>query len=136
MKLTDLKWEDKISNPSQMGGIETYVIDNGPGRGTRIAWINTGSGFRYKVVIDRGLDIADAFYNQYNLSWISHLGITPPQPFSAKGIDWLRTFGGGLLTTCGLSHVGGPESDEYGERDRKSTRLNSSHVKISYAVFC
>ncbi|MFA7472521.1 MAG: aldose 1-epimerase family protein [Spirosomataceae bacterium] len=116
MKLTDLKWEDKISNPSQMGGIETYVIDNGPGRGTRIAWINTGSGFRYKVVIDRGLDIADAFYNQYNLSWISHLGITPPQPFSAKGIDWLRTFGGGLLTTCGLSHVGGPESDEFGER--------------------
>src|SRR5690606_41541755 len=24
----------------------------------------------------------------------------------------------------------------YGSRDRKSTRLNSSHVKISYAVFC
>src|SRR5690606_41352959 len=26
--------------------------------------------------------------------------------------------------------------DEQHERDRKSTRLNSSHVKISYAVFC
>src|SRR5690606_41453456 len=29
--------------------------------------------------------------------------------------------------------------DQHGiaqERDRKSTRLNSSHVKISYAVFC
>src|SRR5690606_39826021 len=25
---------------------------------------------------------------------------------------------------------------EVDERDRKSTRLNSSHVKISYAVFC
>src|SRR5690606_42044442 len=25
---------------------------------------------------------------------------------------------------------------EYGAVDRKSTRLNSSHVKISYAVFC
>src|SRR5690606_26647685 len=24
----------------------------------------------------------------------------------------------------------------YGDGDRKSTRLNSSHVKISYAVFC
>src|SRR5690606_41663995 len=24
----------------------------------------------------------------------------------------------------------------YARRDRKSTRLNSSHVKISYAVFC
>src|SRR5690606_42032970 len=26
--------------------------------------------------------------------------------------------------------------DPVGHRDRKSTRLNSSHVKISYAVFC
>src|SRR5437870_13871156 len=31
-----------------------------------------------------------------------------------------------------------PEDDRLGERhsDRKSTRLNSSHVAISYAVFC
>src|SRR5690606_41209590 len=28
------------------------------------------------------------------------------------------------------------ESDRDSCRDRKSTRLNSSHVKISYAVFC
>src|SRR5690606_41780902 len=28
------------------------------------------------------------------------------------------------------------ESLEYEIKDRKSTRLNSSHVKISYAVFC
>src|SRR5207302_6657155 len=34
-------------------------------------------------------------------------------------------------------HVGGlPDQDAAGEGDRKSTRLNSSHVKISYAVFC
>src|SRR5256885_5886161 len=26
--------------------------------------------------------------------------------------------------------------DSYGKRDRKSTRLNSSHLVISYAVFC
>src|SRR3712207_7465791 len=35
-----------------------------------------------------------------------------PQPLSHRGIDWLRGFGGGLLTTCGLSHVGGPERSE------------------------
>src|SRR3989442_8889679 len=28
------------------------------------------------------------------------------------------------------------EPQATGERDRKSTRLNSSHVRISYAVFC
>src|SRR5690606_42023418 len=32
---------------------------------------------------------------------------------------------------------GGAEGAAWcGQRDRKSTRLNSSHVKISYAVFC
>lgn len=111
-----LTWKNKICNPAQIGGIETAVIDNGPGRGTRIAWINTGTGLRYKVVIDRAMDIADAFYNQHSLAWLSHLGVTPPQPFSDKGVDWLRTFGGGLLTTCGLNHVGGPETDAFGER--------------------
>jgi hypothetical protein len=109
-------WRDKISNPAQLGGIETAVMNNGLGRGTRIAWINTGSGLRLKVVIDRAMDIADAFYNQHSLAWLSHAGITAKERFSNKGLDWLKTFGGGLLTTCGLSHVGGPEVDEYGER--------------------
>ena len=109
-------WTNKISNAAQLGGIETSLIDNGPGKGTRMAWINTGTGLRYKVVIDRAMDIADAFYNQHSLAWISSTGITPPQPFSNSGIEWLRTFGGGLLVTCGLTHVGGSEKDEYGER--------------------
>ena len=109
-------WKQKISNTAQLGGIETSILDNGTGRGTRIAWINTGTGLRYKVVIDRAMDIADAFYNQHSLAWLSDLGVSPPKPFSKKGVDWLKTFGGGLLVTCGLTHVGGPETDEYGER--------------------
>lgn len=109
-------WRDKISNAAQLGGIETSILDNGAGRGTRIAWINTGTGFRFKVALDRGMDIADAFFNQHSLAWLSHGGVSYPQPMSDKGIDWLKTFGGGLLTTCGLTHVGGPEKDEYGER--------------------
>lgn len=109
-------WKDKISNSIQIGGIETSVLDNGAGRGTRIAWINTGTGLRYKVVIDRAMDIAEAFYNHHSLAWLSHLGITSPQPFSNSGADWIKTFGGGLLATCGLDHVGSPESDDHGHR--------------------
>ncbi len=109
-------WKDKISNHNQIGGIETALMDNGPGRGTRFAWINTGTGLRFKVVLDRSMDIADAFYNQHSLAWLSHSGITSPEPFSNRGADWLKTFGGGLITTCGLSHIGGSESDAYGER--------------------
>ncbi|PRY02927.1 galactose mutarotase-like enzyme [Pontibacter ummariensis] len=114
--MADSTWKNKICNPAQVGGIETSVIDNGHGRGTRIAWVNTGTGLRYKVVIDRAMDVADAFYNQHSLAWLSYLGVTPPEPFSNRGADWLRTFGGGLLVTCGLTHTGGPEADAYGER--------------------
>jgi hypothetical protein len=114
--LAQYPWNNKLSNSAQLGGIETSVIDNGAGRGTRIAWINTGTGLRYKVVIDRGMDIVDAFFNEHSLAWLSPVGITTPQPFSDKGIDWLRTFSGGLVTTCGLTHAGGPEEDEFGQR--------------------
>ena len=101
------------------------MLDNGTGRGTRVAWINTGTGLRYKVVLDRAMDIFDAFFNQHSLTWLSHSGITTPEPFSDRGADWLRTFGGGLLTTCGLSHVGGPEQDAYGERGLHGQISNS-----------
>jgi galactose mutarotase-like enzyme len=114
--LIDHSWRGKISNTAQLGGIETSVLDNGAGRGTRIAWINTGTGLRFKVVIDRAMDIAETFYSQHSIAWLSQGGITAPEPFSNYGLDWLKTFGGGLLTTCGLSHVGGPEADEFGQR--------------------
>ncbi len=89
-------YEDKISNPCQVGGIELSELCDGPGAGTRIAWFNTGSGLRFKVVVDRGMDIADAFMNQFGLAWISHLGVAAaPQPDG-----WLHGQGGGLLATC------------------------------------
>jgi hypothetical protein len=110
------QWEDKVGNISQIGGIETSVLDNGPAAGSRIAWFNTGSGLRYKVSIDRCLDIAEAFHNQHSLAWLSHGGLTAPHSNANYGLEWLYSFAGGLLTTCGLTHIGSPESD--GNEDR------------------
>jgi hypothetical protein len=122
MSTLDQNWQDKVSHISQVGGIETSVLDNGLSKGTRIAWFNTGGGLRFKVVLDRGMDIMDAFYREHGLAWISHNGITSPEPFSNKGIDWLKTFGGGLLTTCGLSNVGEPNKDKNRSRVYHSAR--------------
>lgn len=115
-KSTQFAWQDKVSHHAQVGGIETSILDNGLGRGTRIAWVNTGGGLRYKVVIDRALDIVDTFYHQHSLVWLSHAGVTAPRPDANHGLEWLWSFGGGLLTTCGLSHAGGPDDDESGRR--------------------
>src|SRR5438874_3399686 len=35
-----------------------------------------------------------------------------------------------------VMHIRGDSRSFFFDRDRKSTRLNSSHVEISYAVFC
>src|SRR2546422_2343928 len=45
---------------------------------------------------------------------------------------WLRI---GQISSAGLSALE-DRNDARGRRDRKSTRLNSSHGYISYAVFC
>ncbi|MEM8966213.1 MAG: aldose 1-epimerase family protein [Bacteroidota bacterium] len=126
-------WTDKVANSFQLGGIETAVLDNGAGRGIRIAWVNTGSGLRYKVVLDQAMDIVDAFFQQHSLVWLSHGGITYPQTSANQGMRWLKTFGGGLLTTCGLTHIGGPESDEYGERGLHG-EISNTPVEIESVI--
>src|SRR5690606_41708864 len=42
----------------------------------------------------------------------------------------------GVGARAGLGDVAVATTPRASSRDRKSTRLNSSHVKISYAVFC
>lgn len=44
--------QNKIYHSHQLGGIETSVLDKGPGRGTRIAQNQYRTGLSYKVVPD------------------------------------------------------------------------------------
>jgi len=112
-------------NPAQIGGIETAVLDDGPGRGVRVAWVNTGSPLRYKVLIDRGLDIAEAFYAQHALAFLSMTGPTPPTRALDRGLDWLKSFYGGLVCSCGPQHVGAPETVEGVEYGLHGTHSNT-----------
>jgi hypothetical protein len=110
---------DKLSTFSQIGGIEVSVLENGHGRGTRIANFITGSGLNFKVILDRAMDISSAYYKEHSLTWISHKGITTNHDNSSSG--WLGKFGGGLMTTCGLMHIGATEEDQYGKRELHDT---------------
>jgi hypothetical protein len=99
-------------NPSQIGGIESYTFANGPAQNTRALLVNTGGGLRYRILPDRGLDIDQAFFNQHSLTFLAHKGVTPPQAEALRhGLDWLRGFGVGLLTSCGPTNAGGPATD-------------------------
>jgi hypothetical protein len=94
----------KFENPMQLGGIRTGALDNG----VRVAWIETGSGLRFLVALDRGGDIVDANFNQYGLCYLTPNGIKPPSAAYNSEFEWLRSWPGGLLTTCGPETIGGP----------------------------
>src|SRR2546428_10274704 len=51
-----------------------------------------------------------------------------------RGAGEAASFGDESYGTAGATLVAA--ADVFGQRDRKSTRLNSSHDQISYAVFC
>src|SRR5262249_637104 len=118
-----------VLNSAQLGGIETSVLDNGPGRGVRIAWVNTGAGLRYKVVIDRGLDIGDAEFLGQSLTWHSLGGVTAPTAAYDQGTDWLWSFYGGLVVSCGPLNTGAPFTE-----DGKSYGLHGTHSNTAAIV--
>src|SRR5207249_8467880 len=58
-------------------------------------------------------------------------------PAGGRELDWVRRCQRSLHSIVDGTSGGGPDLGKGGAlRDRKSTRLNSSHVSISYAVFC
>src|SRR3712207_7048643 len=75
----------------------------------------------------------------YTLSLHDALPISHPSDELNPNSDWSTTT---MIGTDTISRVIGQDVyDESGEKigsasDRKSTRLNSSHANISYAVFC
>lgn len=97
-------------SPRQLARITASELCEGRERGVRCLDFRTGSGFNFTVVPDRGMDIAYAEFRGRNLSWLSSAPIAAPQFYAHDGVGWLRSFFGGLLTTCGLVHVGAPDT--------------------------
>src|SRR2546422_3686953 len=60
----------------------------------------------------------------------------PPALIAVVDKEHAKTFGAILDEIIPLQHVNGTEVRHSRGSDRKSTRLNSSHGYISYAVFC
>ena len=99
---------------AQFAGIRLVELADGKARGLRVAEVYTGSGFRFDVLLDRAMDLGAAEYAGRPLAWV-HGALGTPGQYEPEGAGWQRTWGGGLLTTCGLSHIGPPDTDG-GER--------------------
>jgi hypothetical protein len=107
--------EQRIGSLSQLGGIARFEYCDGKARGVTALRVKTASGFEFSVLPERGLDIFEATYQGRSLSWHSPVGVMHPGYYDPRGLEWLKTFAGGLLTSCGLSAAGSP-SEDHGEQ--------------------
>jgi hypothetical protein len=94
-----------------VGGLRPLRLVEGPERDVLAVEFRTGTGFEFTVVPDRGMNICFARYRGVPLDWSSGVGIVAPAYYESDGWQWLRSFHGGLVHTCGLDNVGVPVMD-------------------------
>lgn len=101
----------RVGNPDQIAGVRLVELVDGNERPTRAALFHTGSGLGFTVLIDRCLDVSTASFCGKAMGWRSTTGDVAPQYFEPEWLRWLRSFFGGLVSTCGLVHVGAPKKE-------------------------
>ncbi|HOT96845.1 MAG TPA: aldose 1-epimerase family protein [bacterium] len=101
-----------VGDIAQIASVRPVELVNGAERGIRALEFRTGSGLCFTLLQDRAMDIYDAAFNGIPLYWQAPAGPVAPAFFDPHDIGWLYSMGGGLLTTCGLTHVGPAEVDE------------------------
>ncbi len=96
---------------SQLGGITPFTLAEGKAKGVSSLRVRTAAGLELWVLPDRGMDIFEATFLGKSLCWHSPTGVTHSAYYSNRGLEWLKSFFGGLLTTCGISNAGAPSED-------------------------
>lgn len=107
---TPLELKQFAGDLSPLAGIRLVEYQDGKTRGMRAAQVWTGSGFRFEVLLDRGMDIGAAEHSGRALAWQIPSLATPPYHEPSSYL-WTRTWGGGLVNTCGITFFGQPEID-------------------------
>jgi len=103
---------NRVGSMSQVARVESFTSNNGPSQGSRRIRLVTGGGLDMEILPDMSLDIGHMSYRGIDLPWISAVGMTSPALSESNGTEWLRSFGGGMLATCGLDSFGPPSIDE------------------------
>src|SRR5262245_56339476 len=98
---------------SQVGGVQLLASEDGPSRRVRYLEFRNGTGFNLKVAVERGMDVGYCEYQGTSLAWVHPTMLPGPWYFEAQSdFGWLRTALGGLINSCGMIHIGNPETDD------------------------
>ena len=103
--------ERYIGNMGQIMGAREFTYRGGRSEGVKGVEVYNDTGLRFTVLPDKGMDIGSASFCGKSISWDCKNGIVAPEYYENGGIGFLRSFGGGLLTTCGLTSAGTQGTD-------------------------
>jgi hypothetical protein len=95
----------RVGRLDQVAGVRLVTLGDGTERGVRVLEIRTGTGFAFDVVVDRAFDVGRCELRGVPLAWTSPVGFAGPWYYEWEGLGFFRTWGGGLLTTCGIDHT-------------------------------
>jgi len=124
----------RIGHLSQIAGIKSYTLNEGRAQGVHALDVKTGSGLNFTVLPGRALDIAWMEHNGRPIGFISKGGIVHSSYYQPYGSEWLRSFNGGVLTTCGLTHVGPPEREGMWELGLHGRIANIPADEVNHTV--
>lgn len=100
-----------IGHPGQLCSLRRVTLSEGKARGAQVIEVTTAGGLSLDVLPDTGLDLGQCRFMGKNMSWMSKNGYDSPAVFHPFETDFVNTFPGGLLYTCGLRSAGPANRD-------------------------
>lgn len=123
-----------IGHPSQLLGVRETRMVGGKADGMRLLEVRNGGGLEFTVSLDRGADIPYLFYKGNSMAYIAPCGMVAPQYYDNKGLGFLKSFTAGFFTTCGLTAVGNPCTDNGEELPLHGTFSHIPAEQYSYTT--
>ncbi len=101
-----------IGHASQLSGVEEVRLVGGKGDGMRLLQLRNAAGLQMTICADRCADIYRLNFKGDNMGYFSPSGYVAPAYYDEPGSGFLKSFTAGFLTTCGLTAVGSPCTDD------------------------
>ena len=123
----------RVGRLDQVAGVRLVELGDGMGRGVRLLEFRTGTGFSFDVVVDRTFDVGRCEMGGRPLAWIANPGTVAPWYYENDTWGWFRSWGGGMVVTCGLDHTLGPGEDsaeDYHQPHIRKTQTFALHGRV------
>ena len=123
-----------VGHEQQTYGVDELRLVGGKGDGMRMLYVRNGRGLEFWVSLDRCADISRLSLKGDNYGYFAPCGYVAPQYYDDKGAGFLKSFTAGFFTTCGLTAVGSPCTDEGEDLPLHGTISNTPAENAGYWI--